>query len=126
MIEGFENVAGSGNSFYKEDLVMQAKNIFGNVKDAKALVDSIIPEEDIHGDIENLIKRIKCYTYIKQLEAFINNPENDKLEKISNAAEYIFQKLLTLTSSNEDIKEAVNMDKRAMDVLSIKNIVEKF
>jgi hypothetical protein len=102
----------------KENLVSIAETILGNQKDAFALVDSVVPNEDEHGNLNNLVERIKCQLFLSLLETFIKDPTNDKLDKQINAHDVLLSRLYNMLSKTEDL----DIDKKSTQTL--KSILE--
>ena len=97
--------------FNKEELVAKATEILEDEKDAYAIVNEFIPENDNHGDIDNFLKRFKCWQSLNELAAHIENPLDISLEKIHIAKEFMYKQLLELTKRTEkmqDIKDFEN------------------
>jgi hypothetical protein len=93
------------SKFSKEELVAEATTIFDNEKDAQAIVNEFIPENDNFGNIENLLKRFKCYLELQEIRAYLENPTDSKLEKIHEAKEAMYKQLLELTKRTEKMQD---------------------
>lgn len=103
--------------FSKEELVAQATEIFGNEKDAFAIVNEFIPDGDKFGDVNNLLKRFKCWQSLQEIGAFIENPNDSKLEKIHEAKEAMYKQLLELTKRTDNLQNQKEVNDDSDEIL---------
>lgn len=109
--------AGSGKFFYKEDLIIFAHRLLGNIKDAKALVNEMLPDDDKLGNVDNLLNRFKCWQTLKQLEAHINDPTDDTLEKVNEATDKMYIKLMKITNRMDNKLNTTESDNQIVSIL---------